>query len=93
VLLGTIVRDTVQIVSSISNSGWNVDVLGDIAIYDPGGGRRHLHDKVGYPGDPRPAVRDFATKYEKLFGHPPDFAAEVGYSASRTTKTFLADRP
>jgi hypothetical protein len=34
VLLGTIVRDTVQIVSSISNSGWNVDILGDIAIYD-----------------------------------------------------------
>jgi branched-chain amino acid transport system substrate-binding protein len=34
VLLGTIVRDTVQIVGAMRKSGWNVDVLGNIAIYD-----------------------------------------------------------
>jgi hypothetical protein len=33
------------------------------------------------PSDPRPAVHQFATKYEKLYGHAPDFAAEIGYSA------------
>ena len=35
------------------------------------------------PSDPRPAVREFATRYEKLFGHPPNFAAQVGYSAAQ----------
>ena len=34
VLLGTIVRDTVQIVSAIRKSGWNVDILGNDPIYD-----------------------------------------------------------
>jgi branched-chain amino acid transport system substrate-binding protein len=28
-------------------------------------------------------VHDFATKYEKQFGHPPNFAAEIGYSAAQ----------
>jgi branched-chain amino acid transport system substrate-binding protein len=28
-------------------------------------------------------VRAFATKYETMFGHPPNFAAEVGYSAAQ----------
>ena len=93
VLLGTIVRDTVQIVSSIRKSGWNVDILGNIAIYDqavaevPGGVTEGIYTTTSVifaePGDPRPAVRDFATKYEKQFGHPPNFAAEVGYSAAQ----------
>jgi branched-chain amino acid transport system substrate-binding protein len=93
VLLGTIVRDTVQIVSAIRKSGWNVDILGNIAIYDqavaevPGGVTEGIYTTTSVifaePGDPRPAVRDFATKYEKLFGHPPNFAAEVGYSAAQ----------
>lgn len=34
------------------------------------------------PSDRRPAVHAFATNYEKLFGHPPNFAAEIGYSAA-----------
>jgi branched-chain amino acid transport system substrate-binding protein len=93
VLLGTIVRDTVQIVSAIRKSGWNVDILGNIAIYDqavaevPGGVTEGIYTTTSVifaePGDPRPAVREFATKYEKLFGHPPNFAAEVGYSAAQ----------
>ncbi len=55
VLLGSIVRDTVQIVSAIRKSGWNVDILGNIAIYDlvrgGGAGRRnrgHLHHDLGH---------------------------------------------
>jgi branched-chain amino acid transport system substrate-binding protein len=35
------------------------------------------------PSDPRPAVREFATKYERLYGHLPNFAAEIGYSAAQ----------
>src|SRR5215471_15394813 len=92
VLLGTIVRDTVQIVSAMRKSGWNVDVLGNIAIYDqavadvPGGVTEGIYTTTSVifadPNDPRPAVREFATKYEKQFGHPPNFAAEIGYSAA-----------
>ena len=93
-LLGTIVRDTVQIVSAIRKSGWNVDMLGDDRDLRPGGGggarwrdRGRLHHNVGdlraNRHDPRPAVREFAEKYEKLFGHAPNFAAEVGYSAAQ----------
>jgi branched-chain amino acid transport system substrate-binding protein len=93
ILLGTIVRDTVQIVSAIRKSGWNVDILGNIAIYDqavadvPGGVTEGIYTTTSVifaePNDPRPAVRAFATKYESLFGHPPNFAAEVGYSAAQ----------
>jgi branched-chain amino acid transport system substrate-binding protein len=93
VLLGTIVRDTVQIVSSIRKSGWNVDILGNIAIYDqavadvPGGVTEGIYTTTSVifaqPDDPRPAVRAFAVKYEKQFGHAPNFAAEVGYSAAQ----------
>jgi ABC-type branched-subunit amino acid transport system substrate-binding protein len=35
------------------------------------------------PSDPRPDVHEFATKYEKLYGHPPNFAAEISYSAAQ----------
>jgi branched-chain amino acid transport system substrate-binding protein len=93
VLLGSIVRDTVQIVSAIRKSGWTVDILGNIAIYDvsvaevPGGVTDGIYTTTSVifaqPDDPRPAVREFATKYEKMFGHAPNFAAQVGYSAAQ----------
>ncbi len=93
VLLGTIVRDTVQIVSAMRKSAWNVDVLGNIAIYDqavaevPGGVTEGIYTTTSVifaePNDPRPAVREFATKYEEQFGHAPNFAAQVGYSAAQ----------
>ena len=34
ILLGTIVRDTVQIVSALRKIGWHVDILGNEPIYD-----------------------------------------------------------
>jgi branched-chain amino acid transport system substrate-binding protein len=93
ILLGTIVRDTVQIVSAIRKIGWNVDILGNEPIYDqsvadvPGGATVGIYTMTATlyvdPNDPRPAVHDFATKYEKQFGHPPNFAAEIGYSAAQ----------
>jgi branched-chain amino acid transport system substrate-binding protein len=93
ILLGTIVRDTVQIVSAIRKSGWNVDILGNIAIYDqavaevPGGVTEGIYTTTSVifaeRTDPRPAVKEFAIKYEKEFGHPPNFAAQVGYSAAQ----------
>ena len=81
VLLGTIVRDTVQIVSAIRKSGWNVDILGNIAIYDqavadvPGGVTEGIYTTTSVifaePGDPRPAVRDFEQSNKSCSGtHP-----------------------
>jgi len=93
ILLGTIVRDTVQIVSALRKIAWNVDILGNEPIYDqsvadaPGGTTQGIYTMTATlyvdPSDPRPAVREFATKYETLYGHPPNFAAEIGYSAAQ----------
>ena len=48
VVIGGIVRDTVQIISAIRKTGWNVDLLGQAASYDeavatvPGGAHGRL---------------------------------------------------
>jgi len=91
VLLGTIVRDTIQIVGSMRKTGWNVDVLGNVAIYDkslaevPGGVTEGVYAMTSVlyaePDDPRPAVRDFVAKYRTKYGHDPNFAAQVGITA------------
>jgi branched-chain amino acid transport system substrate-binding protein len=92
ILLGTIVRDTVQIVSALRKIGWHVDILGNEPIYDqsvadvPGGATEGIYTMTATlyvdPIDPRPAVHAFAIKYAELYGHPPNFAAEIGYSAA-----------
>ena len=92
ILLGTIVRDTVQIVSALRKVGWHVDILGNEPIYDqsvadvPGGATEGIYTMTATlyvdPRDPLPAMHEFATKYERLYGHPPNFAAEIGYSAA-----------
>ena len=81
VLLGTIVRDTVQIVSAMRKIGWHVDIMGNEPIYDqsvsdvPGGATEGIYTMTATlyvdPSDPRPAVHEFATKYEKLYGIRP----------------------
>jgi branched-chain amino acid transport system substrate-binding protein len=93
ILLGTIVRDTIQIVSAVRKIGWNVDLLSQVAAYDsavaaaPGGLTEGLYTMTpilfAYPDDPRPAVRAFAAKYRALFGHDPNFAAQVGYTGGQ----------
>jgi branched-chain amino acid transport system substrate-binding protein len=92
ILLGTIVRDTVQIVSALRKVGWHVDIMGNEPIYDqsvadvPGGATEGIYTMTATlyvdPNDPRPAVHAFSTQYEKLYGHAPNFAAEIGYSAA-----------
>ena len=80
ILLGTIVRDTVQIVSADPQVGWNVEMLGQRRDLRRGGGRGagrrdrgHLHDdrrcifvdrQRSAPG----GARSSPTKYKKLFG-------------------------
>lgn len=93
VLLGTIVRDTIQIVASARKTGWNVEFLGQVAIYDeavaeaPGGVTDGIYAMTSvlfaYPDDPRPQVQEFAKKYKKMFGREPNFAAQLGHTAAQ----------
>ncbi|MBV9251734.1 MAG: ABC transporter substrate-binding protein, partial [Acetobacteraceae bacterium] len=93
VVLGTIVRDTIQIISAAKKSGWNVDFLGQAAIYDeavaeaPGELTEGVYAMTPvlrlYPDDPRPEVKEFADKYKKEFGKEPNFAAQIGYTAAQ----------
>jgi branched-chain amino acid transport system substrate-binding protein len=93
ILLGTITRDTVQIVSAVRKSGWNVEMLGQAASYDeavaevPGGVTEGFYSMTPVlfvaASDPNPAVKEFAEKYKKLFGKEPNFAAQLGYTAGQ----------
>jgi branched-chain amino acid transport system substrate-binding protein len=93
ILLGTIVRDTIQIVAATRKVGWNVEFLGQAAAYDeavaaaPGGLTEGVYAMTpilfAQPDDPRPAVHDFVTKYKAAFGREPNFAAQIGYSAAQ----------
>ena len=93
VILGTIVRDTIQIISAAKKAGWNVEFLGQAAIYDeavaeaPGGLTEGLYAMTPilrlYPDDPRPAVKTFADKFKKLYGKEPNFAAQIGYTGAQ----------
>ena len=63
VVLGTIVRDTILIISTARKLGWNVDLMGQIAAYDtaiaeaPGGVGEGFYSMTpsmyAYPDDPR----------------------------------------
>ena len=58
ILLGTIVRDTVQIVSALRKVGWHVDIMGNEPIYDqsvadvPGGATEGIYTMTA-PGSAR----------------------------------------
>jgi branched-chain amino acid transport system substrate-binding protein len=101
VLLGTIVRDTIQIVSAVRKSGWNVDLLGQVAIYDqavaevPGGVTEGVYAMTSIlyadPTSPNPAVQDFVRKYKSLYGRDPNFAAQVGVMGAELILQGLRD--
>jgi branched-chain amino acid transport system substrate-binding protein len=101
ILLGTIVRDTLQIVSAVRKSGWNVDLLGQVAIYDqavaeaPGGVTEGVYAMTSIlyaePNDPRPAVQAFGKDYRERFGREPNFAAQVGVTAAELIVKGLQD--
>ena len=95
VLFGTIVRDTIQIISAINKIGWKVDMLGQAASYDeavaemPGGGSEGFYSMApilfATADDPRPAVQAFVKKYKTLYGKDPNFASQIGYTAAELT--------
>ena len=95
VILGTIVKDTIQIVASAKKMGWNIEFLGQAAIYDdavaeaPGGLTEGIFTMTPIlkldPEDSRPSVRAFVEKYKKVGGREPNFAAQIGYTAAQLT--------
>ena len=95
ILLGTIVRDTIQIISAVNKIGWKVEMLGQAASYDeavaemPGGGSEGFYSMApilfATADDPRPAVQAFVKKYKAQFGKDPNFAAQIGYTAAELT--------
>jgi branched-chain amino acid transport system substrate-binding protein len=92
IMLGTIVRDTNIIIQTARKMGWDVDLVGQFAAYDtavaslPGGATEGTFCMTpalyAYPDDPRPAVEDFAKRYQARYGRPPNFHGEVGYTAA-----------
>jgi branched-chain amino acid transport system substrate-binding protein len=92
VLLGTIVRDTNQIVAAARKTGWNVDMLGQAAIYDSavadvvGGTNEGLYAMTPIlfvnTDETTQEVRDFATRFKTRFGKDPNFAAQIGYTGA-----------
>ena len=92
IMLGTIVRDTNIIIQTARKMNWNVDFVGQFASYDtavaslPGGSTEGTFCMspalYAYPDDPRPAVQDFAKRFQAKYGRPPNFHGEVGYTAA-----------
>ncbi len=88
ILLGTIVRDTNQIVGAVNKIGWKVDMLGQAAIYDNavaevvGGGNEGLYAMTPIlfvnAEEAAPAVQNWAAQFKARFGKDPNFAAQVG---------------
>ncbi|MBS0638783.1 MAG: ABC transporter substrate-binding protein [Acetobacteraceae bacterium] len=95
VVIGGIVRDTVQIISAIRKTGWNVDLLGQAASYDdavatvPGGVTEGFYSMAPMlfvaETSTDPKVKAFVEKYEKLYGKKPNFAAQIGYTGAQVT--------
>jgi branched-chain amino acid transport system substrate-binding protein len=93
ILLGTITRDTIQIVSAVRKIGWNVEMLGQAASYEeavaevPGGVTEGFYSMTPVlfvaASDPNPTVKTFAEKYKSRFGKEPNFAAQLGYTAGQ----------
>jgi branched-chain amino acid transport system substrate-binding protein len=93
IVVGGIVRDTIQAISAVRKLGWNVDMLGQVAAYDtavaeaPGGVTEGFYCMTSVllvaPDDPRPAAQAFSKKYKTQFGKDPNLAAQIGYTGAQ----------
>lgn len=93
IVLGTIVRDSVQAISAVRKIGWNVDMMGQAASYDdavatvPGGATAGFYSMtpvlfVAQSGT-SPEVKAFADAYRKEYGREPNFAAQIGVTGAQ----------
>jgi branched-chain amino acid transport system substrate-binding protein len=93
ITLGTIVRDTMIIISTVKKAGWNVDLLGQAASYDtaiataPGGTGEGFYSMTptlyAYPDDPRPAVHDLMTQYKARYGFDLNYIGQTGITCAQ----------
>jgi branched-chain amino acid transport system substrate-binding protein len=91
--VGSIVRDTIGIISQARTIGWKVPFVGQSASYDtsiataPGGVGEGFYSMspsiYAYPDDARPAVQAFFTAYKARYGIDPNFLGETGYSSGQ----------
>jgi branched-chain amino acid transport system substrate-binding protein len=91
--VGTIVRDTIDIVSQAKKMSWSVPFVGQSASYDTsvatapgtvGEGFYSMSPSIyAYPDDPRPEVQAFFKEYRARFGIDPNFLGETGYSTAQ----------
>jgi branched-chain amino acid transport system substrate-binding protein len=94
-VLGTIVRDSVQIISAVRKTGWNVDMLGQAVSYDevvaqvPGGTTEGFYSMTpmlfAAETSEAPEVRAFVEAYRKAYGKDPNFATQIGYTGAMVT--------
>lgn len=95
IVLGGIIRDTLQFVSAVRKTGWDVEMLGQAAIYDQavaevsGGGTEGVYTMTPIlftaRSDINPQVTEFAKNYKAKFGHDPNWAAQLGYMTGQLT--------
>jgi branched-chain amino acid transport system substrate-binding protein len=93
VVIGGIVRDTVQIISAINKAGWKVDMLGQAASYDeavaemPGGGSEGFYSMAPMlfvdPAHATGEAKAFVDTFKKTYGKDPNFAAQIGYTGAQ----------
>jgi branched-chain amino acid transport system substrate-binding protein len=93
IVLGTIVRDAVQIISAVRKTGWNVDMMGQAASYDdvvatvPGGTTDGFYSMTpmlfATQDSASPDVKAFVAAYQKEYGKPPNFAAQLGFTGAQ----------
>jgi branched-chain amino acid transport system substrate-binding protein len=95
IVVGGIVRDSVQIVSAVRKTGWKVDMMGQAASYDevvatvPGGTTEGFYSMTpmlfATESTQSPDVKAFVEAYQKEYGKPPNFAAQIGYTGAQVT--------
>jgi branched-chain amino acid transport system substrate-binding protein len=93
IALGTIVRDTTIITSTVKKAGWDVDLLGQAASYDtavataPGGTGEGFYSMTPtlyvYPDDPRPEVHDLMVRYRARYGFDINYIGQTGISVAQ----------
>jgi branched-chain amino acid transport system substrate-binding protein len=93
IALGTIVRDSTIIISTVKKVGWDVDLLGQAASYDtavataPGGTGEGFYSMTptlyAYPDDTRPVVRDLMARYRAKYGIDMNYIGQTGVSVAQ----------
>ena len=93
IALGTIVRDTTIIISTVKKAGWDVDLVGQAASYDtavataPGGTGEGFYSMTPtlyvYPDDPRPEIRDLMARYRAKYGIDMNYIGQTGISVAQ----------